>query len=103
MELAPQYYLGNLPSSDGKELLMELKKSLDPHLYQQSIGLSNECSQTERGPDGTTDTDTQSSNELCFIQWAEMKAGHLKKKKSQIILFNLKFGNLYESVLILII
>uniref|UniRef100_A0A3Q3W0G1 Uncharacterized protein n=1 Tax=Mola mola TaxID=94237 RepID=A0A3Q3W0G1_MOLML len=68
VELAPQYYLGNLPSSDGKELLMELKQSLDPHLYQQSIGLSDECSQTDRGADGTTDTYNQSGNDLCFIQ-----------------------------------
>uniref|UniRef100_A0A3Q0RG30 Helicase-associated domain-containing protein n=1 Tax=Amphilophus citrinellus TaxID=61819 RepID=A0A3Q0RG30_AMPCI len=27
VELAPQYFLGNLPSSDGKELLMELRRT----------------------------------------------------------------------------
>ncbi|XP_072310201.1 ATP-dependent RNA helicase DQX1-like [Eucyclogobius newberryi] len=57
VELAPQYFLGNLPSSDGKELLMELKlelKSLEP--------------QSQDGHRDTEGTHSQSSTELCVLQ-----------------------------------
>ncbi|CAF87025.1 unnamed protein product, partial [Tetraodon nigroviridis] len=30
VELAPQYFLENLPPSEGKELLVELRRSLEP-------------------------------------------------------------------------
>ncbi|KAK7895805.1 hypothetical protein WMY93_021130 [Mugilogobius chulae] len=36
VELAPQYFLGNLPSSDGKELLMELKQSVSLSLRRDT-------------------------------------------------------------------
>ncbi|KAM7369413.1 hypothetical protein PAMP_013682 [Pampus punctatissimus] len=66
VELAPQYYLGNLPSSDGKELLMELRQSLEPHTYEQD-GVSDVHSCTHR--DGDADgTHNQSSTELCVVQ-----------------------------------
>lgn len=65
MELAPQYYLGNLPSSDGKELLMELRQSLEPRAYEPDQG-PDQHSRTHRNPDGTGDS--QSSNELCVVQ-----------------------------------
>lgn len=66
VELAPQYYLGNLPSSDGKELLMELRQSLEPHTYEQD-GVSDAHSRTHR--DGDADgTHNQSSTELCVVQ-----------------------------------
>lgn len=66
VELAPQYYLGNLPSSDGKELLMELRQSLEPHAYEQD-GVSDTHSRTHR--DGDADgTHNQSSTELCVVQ-----------------------------------
>lgn len=68
MELAPQYYLGNLPSSDGKELLMELRQSLEPNSYPQSGGLLDEHARTHRNADGTTEALNQSSTELCIIQ-----------------------------------
>ncbi|XP_021458162.2 ATP-dependent RNA helicase DQX1 [Oncorhynchus mykiss] len=70
VELAPQYYLGNLPSSEGRDQLMELRQSLLPPEEEQ-----------ERGPEGTYDTPhieehldrtadlrNQDSTELCVIQ-----------------------------------
>ncbi|KAK2818777.1 hypothetical protein Q5P01_024338 [Channa striata] len=65
VELTPQYYLGNLPSSDGKELLMELRQSLEPHGYEDDRA-SAEHSRTHRDSDGTGET--QSSTELCVVQ-----------------------------------
>ncbi|KAK2888638.1 hypothetical protein Q8A73_020086 [Channa argus] len=65
VELAPMYYLGNLPSSDGKELLMELRQSLEPHGYKQDR-VSADHSRTHRDSDGTGET--QSSTELCVVQ-----------------------------------
>ncbi|XP_068430846.1 ATP-dependent RNA helicase DQX1-like [Clinocottus analis] len=62
MELAPQYYLGNLPSSDGKELLMELRQSLEPRPYEPDRG-SDELSRTHRDADGTG-----GGTELCVVQ-----------------------------------
>uniref|UniRef100_A0AAV2IV97 Helicase ATP-binding domain-containing protein n=1 Tax=Knipowitschia caucasica TaxID=637954 RepID=A0AAV2IV97_KNICA len=53
VELAPQYFLGNLPPSDGKELLMELKQSVEP---QSQDGLEAEGGHS------------QSSTELCVLQ-----------------------------------
>uniref|UniRef100_A0A3B5KSP7 DEAD-box helicase OB fold domain-containing protein n=1 Tax=Xiphophorus couchianus TaxID=32473 RepID=A0A3B5KSP7_9TELE len=47
VELTPQYFLGNLPASDGKELLMELRRSVK---------------------DKTAETHNQSSTELCVVQ-----------------------------------
>ncbi|TMS08199.1 ATP-dependent RNA helicase DQX1 [Larimichthys crocea] len=67
VELAPQYYLGNLPSSDGKELLMELRQSLDPHSYEQD-GVSDEHGRNHRDAGGTGETHNQSSTELCVVQ-----------------------------------
>lgn len=63
VELAPQYYLGNLPSSDGKELLMELRQSLEPQSYEQDT-----VSDKHRDADATGETHNQSSTELCVIQ-----------------------------------
>lgn len=67
VELAPQYYLGNLPSSDGKELLIELRQSLEPQSYEQD-GVSDEHRRTHRGADGTGEAHNQSSTELCVVQ-----------------------------------
>ncbi|XP_035523597.1 ATP-dependent RNA helicase DQX1 [Morone saxatilis] len=67
VELAPQYYLGNLPSSDGKELLMELRQSLEPQVYEQD-GVSDEHSRTHRDADRTGDAHNQSGTELCVVQ-----------------------------------
>uniref|UniRef100_A0A8C5HAN9 Helicase C-terminal domain-containing protein n=1 Tax=Gouania willdenowi TaxID=441366 RepID=A0A8C5HAN9_GOUWI len=57
VEMAPQYYLGNLPSSDGKELLMELRQRLeeDDASYQEQ-------NRTHRDPE------TEGSTELCVLQ-----------------------------------
>ncbi|KAM3599748.1 uncharacterized protein V6R79_010765 [Siganus canaliculatus] len=65
VELVPQYYLGNLPSSDGKELLMELRQNLEPHSYVQD---GEEHSRTHRDADGTGDIHNQSNTELCVVQ-----------------------------------
>uniref|UniRef100_G3Q3K4 Helicase-associated domain-containing protein n=1 Tax=Gasterosteus aculeatus aculeatus TaxID=481459 RepID=G3Q3K4_GASAC len=67
VELAPQYYLGNLPSSDGKELLMELRQSLEPQSCDPDPG-SDEPSRTRRDADGTGETHSQSGTELCVVQ-----------------------------------
>ncbi|XP_068609289.1 ATP-dependent RNA helicase DQX1-like [Brachionichthys hirsutus] len=67
VELAPQYYLGNLPSSDGKELLMHLRQRLKPQSYGQD-GPSGSYSRTHRHADGTGDTVDQSGTELCVVQ-----------------------------------
>lgn len=58
VELSPQYFLGNLPSSDAKELLMELRQSLEP---QSQDGSTEEHRNTD-GPHN------QSSTELCVLQ-----------------------------------
>lgn len=65
VELAPQYFLGNLPSSDGKELLVELRQSLEPPSYDQD-GASH--SRIHRDADTVGETHNQSSTELCLIQ-----------------------------------
>ncbi|XP_071321471.1 ATP-dependent RNA helicase DQX1-like isoform X3 [Trachinotus anak] len=67
VELAPQYYLGNLPSSDGKELLMELRQSLQPPGYERDA-VSDEHSRTHRDTEGVGETHSQSSTELCVVQ-----------------------------------
>lgn len=58
VELAPQYFLGNLPSGDGKELLMELRQSMELHSQDAP---SDEHRDTEG-------THSQSSTELCLLQ-----------------------------------
>uniref|UniRef100_UPI0037E913E2 ATP-dependent RNA helicase DQX1-like n=1 Tax=Semicossyphus pulcher TaxID=241346 RepID=UPI0037E913E2 len=62
VELAPQYYLGNLPSSDGKELLMELRQSLEQS-YEQD-GMSDQQSRTHRDAERTGETST----DMCVVQ-----------------------------------
>ncbi|KAM6902479.1 LOW QUALITY PROTEIN: ATP-dependent RNA helicase DQX1 [Xenentodon cancila] len=66
VELAPQYYLGNVPSSDGKELLMELRQSLEPPSDDDLA--SHEQNRTLRDADRTEDAHNQSSTELCVVQ-----------------------------------
>ncbi|KAM4597614.1 ATP-dependent RNA helicase DQX1-like, partial [Polymixia lowei] len=70
VELAPQYYLGNLPSSEGKDLLMELRQSLDSHAKEQE-GLSEGNHSRENGGEEsnrTGETRNQYSTELCVVQ-----------------------------------
>lgn len=71
VELAPQYYLGNLPSSEGKEQLMELRRSLAPPEEDQGgEGLDGAQGRTLR--EGDTghlgETHNQYSTELCVVQ-----------------------------------
>lgn len=68
VELAPQYFLGNLPSSDGKELLMELRRSLEPPGAADRDGAAQEHGRSHRGAEGTQEPHNQSSTELCVLQ-----------------------------------
>lgn len=62
VELAPQYYLGNLPPSEGKELLMALRRSLEP----QSV--PEEHSHAQRGGAEADSAPCQPPAERCLIQ-----------------------------------
>ncbi|XP_047425430.1 ATP-dependent RNA helicase DQX1 isoform X2 [Mugil cephalus] len=64
VELVPQYYLGNLPSSDGKELLMEIRHSMEP----PSCGASQDQNRTHRDTSTSGEGHNQSSTELCVVQ-----------------------------------
>ncbi|KAJ8260777.1 hypothetical protein COCON_G00165000 [Conger conger] len=60
VELAPQYYLGNLPASEGRDLLMELR---------QNVGAAEE----DQGPGGAgggqdPDSEAPDSTEMCLLQ-----------------------------------
>lgn len=66
MELAPQYYLGNLPSSEGKEILMELRQSLAPSEDSQSESYGRP--HPEGDSDNKAETLNQDTTELCLIQ-----------------------------------
>nr|XP_057912592.1 ATP-dependent RNA helicase DQX1 [Doryrhamphus excisus]XP_057912600.1 ATP-dependent RNA helicase DQX1 [Doryrhamphus excisus] len=69
VELVPQYFLGNLPSSDGKELLIKLRQNVEPSSHKQD-GEYDARSQTHRdaAPDWTGETPNQSGTELCVVQ-----------------------------------
>lgn len=62
VELAPQYYLGNLPASEGKELLMALRRSLEPQ------GAPDEHSHAHRGGAQADGAPCQPAAERCLIQ-----------------------------------
>ncbi|XP_038827056.1 ATP-dependent RNA helicase DQX1-like [Salvelinus namaycush] len=70
VELAPQYYLGNLPSSEGRDQLMELRQSLLPPEEEQERGPEGtyDTSHIEEHLDRTADPRNQDSTELCVIQ-----------------------------------
>ncbi|XP_062410557.1 ATP-dependent RNA helicase DQX1 [Sardina pilchardus] len=63
VELAPQYYLGNLPSSEGRDFLMELRQSLLPPDNPEGA----EEGAKARG-EGSSDPRNQVSTEMCLIQ-----------------------------------
>nr|XP_061800400.1 ATP-dependent RNA helicase DQX1-like [Nerophis lumbriciformis] len=63
VELTPQYFLGNLPSSDGKELLIKLRQNLEP--YERDAHGRNPV---DGNTDGTGETQYQSSTEMCVVQ-----------------------------------
>lgn len=67
VELAPQYFLGNLPASDGKELLMELRHSLAPPPGELDSD-SQEHNRTQKDLDRKAETQNQSNIELCIVQ-----------------------------------
>ncbi|XP_062334450.1 ATP-dependent RNA helicase DQX1 isoform X1 [Osmerus eperlanus] len=70
VELAPQYYLGNLPPSEGKELLMELRQSLASPDEDQEGSSDGAYGRThkERNTNNMGETQSQYSNELCIVQ-----------------------------------
>ncbi|XP_062845209.1 ATP-dependent RNA helicase DQX1 [Trichomycterus rosablanca] len=63
VELAPQYYLGNLPPSEGKDLLMEIRQSL---LSQDEE--ENEEGEEKRHRDRSEEHREQYSTEMCVLQ-----------------------------------
>ncbi|XP_038136553.1 ATP-dependent RNA helicase DQX1 [Cyprinodon tularosa] len=63
VELTPQYFLGNLPASDGKEILMELRQSLAPPSGELD-SVAEEHNRTQKD----AETHSQSSTELCVVQ-----------------------------------
>ncbi|CAL8276307.1 unnamed protein product [Merluccius merluccius] len=68
VELAPQYYLGNLPASEGKEMLMELRQTLE-----QDSALGGEEAHSHTYTSGqqerTGETrDSQDNADLCVLQ-----------------------------------
>ncbi|KAL2100304.1 hypothetical protein ACEWY4_004698 [Coilia grayii] len=64
VELAPQYYLGNLPSSEGRDFLMELRQSLLPPDDPEEGGAEGAKCRAEEG----SDQRNQHSTEMCLIQ-----------------------------------
>ncbi|KAM3874191.1 ATP-dependent RNA helicase DQX1 [Diretmus argenteus] len=69
VELAPQYYLGNLPSSEGKDLLMELRQSVDSQASDLD-GVSGDRSKTSGDGEAerTGETPDQNGTEMCVVQ-----------------------------------
>ncbi|XP_036435891.1 ATP-dependent RNA helicase DQX1 [Colossoma macropomum] len=63
VELAPQYYLGNLPPSEGKDLLMEIRQSLLPVDEQENGETEN-----KRHGDRPGEHREQYSAEMCILQ-----------------------------------
>lgn len=64
VELAPQYYLGNLPPSEGRDLLMEIRQSfLPPDDPDHIHGNGAKCQ-----GDGASDSRGQHTTEMCLLQ-----------------------------------
>uniref|UniRef100_A0A8B9GZH6 DEAQ-box RNA dependent ATPase 1 n=1 Tax=Astyanax mexicanus TaxID=7994 RepID=A0A8B9GZH6_ASTMX len=63
VELAPQYYLGNLPPSEGKDLLMEIRQSLLPPDEQEEGE-----TESKRHGDRPGEHRDQYSAEMCILQ-----------------------------------
>ncbi|KAJ3604944.1 hypothetical protein NHX12_026995 [Muraenolepis orangiensis] len=65
VELAPQYYLGNLPASDGKDMLMELRQTLE----QDGVSGREEEEEEEAHRSNTRETqDSQDNSDNCVLQ-----------------------------------
>lgn len=67
VELTPQFFLGNLPSSDGKELLVKLRQDTEPRYYRQD-GVTDARGGARRDTDADADDQNQASTELCVVQ-----------------------------------
>ncbi|KAG7476577.1 hypothetical protein MATL_G00084260 [Megalops atlanticus] len=66
VELAPQYYLGNLPASEGKDLLMELRQNLAPPDEQGQEDAEGDAE--GQNADQAGETRNQYSTEMCTLQ-----------------------------------
>ncbi|CAL8280584.1 unnamed protein product [Gadus morhua 'NCC'] len=69
VELAPQYYLGNLPASEGKEMLRELRQTLEQDRAsgegEALLHSYTHPSLEERRGEGR---DSQDNNDICVLQ-----------------------------------
>ncbi|XP_077478725.1 ATP-dependent RNA helicase DQX1 [Stigmatopora argus] len=69
VELTPQYFLGNLPSSDGKELLTRLRQNSECHSYDaDGTSETGGGSPSDANSDGAGGTVYQSGTEMCVVQ-----------------------------------
>ncbi|KAJ8287226.1 hypothetical protein GJAV_G00049090 [Gymnothorax javanicus] len=66
VELAPQYYLGNLPASEGRDLLMELRQNLTPADDEAAGGAGGEEQNQGHDPDG--ENQNEDNTEMCLLQ-----------------------------------
>ena len=64
VELAPTYYLGNLPSSEGRDFLMELRQRLLPPDDPDEGGTEGAKCRDEVA----SDSRNQDSTEMCLLQ-----------------------------------
>ncbi|XP_061655343.1 ATP-dependent RNA helicase DQX1 isoform X1 [Phyllopteryx taeniolatus] len=65
VELTPQYFLGNLPSSDGKELLIKLRQNTELYASEQDRVTD---ARGDADTVGTEETHNRSGTELCVVQ-----------------------------------
>lgn len=63
VELAPQYYLENLPPSEGRDLLMEIRQCVFPPEEQE-----NEDGEDEAHGQQSGEHRDQYSTEMCVLQ-----------------------------------
>lgn len=67
VELSPQYYLGNLPPSDGREQLMELRQNLEPPSYDTGV-TAEDYNRMLREVETESEPHTESNTDLCVVQ-----------------------------------
>ncbi|XP_077593179.1 ATP-dependent RNA helicase DQX1 isoform X2 [Stigmatopora nigra] len=67
VELTPQYFLENLPSSDGKELLIHLRQNSDCHFYDTD-GTPDTDGGSAEDADSDGTGEAESGTEMCVVQ-----------------------------------
>ncbi|CAL8321968.1 unnamed protein product [Lota lota] len=68
VELAPQYYLGNLPASEGKEMLMELRQTLEQDAVSAEREVEEHSYTHTSGVQERREHDSQDNNDICVLQ-----------------------------------